>query len=307
MSAPSAWSRPGRPRDRRYRPWPFAPRPRFGAADQAALECGAGGRGQHRHLRRRQGPDRCRRRLHPRSVSGPARSAPPGSSPGGRAAAHRHHGSRRGGAADRHAGHRRRRHQVFRRPRQGDRGRGRLRHGGLAARRHRRNAGRGVSLSGPLLQGLSRHGLVAAMARGSADRYFQQDIKDNLKLVPEGVEGQVPYKGRWRTSCTSSQAACAPPWAMSAPTTSPSCIKRRSSCAFPMPACAKAMSTTSPSPGKARTIRAGSRCGFPPRLRGGWPSASEVGWGTAVRSVEGSKNPTLALPEKRGGKKRDQS
>jgi len=38
-------------------------------------------------------------------------------------------------------------------------------------------------------------GSVAAMARGSADRYFQQDIKDNLKLVPEGVEGQVPYKG----------------------------------------------------------------------------------------------------------------
>jgi IMP dehydrogenase len=33
------------------------------------------------------------------------------------------------------------------------------------------------------------------MARGSADRYFQQDIKDTLKLVPEGVEGQVPYKG----------------------------------------------------------------------------------------------------------------
>jgi IMP dehydrogenase len=38
-------------------------------------------------------------------------------------------------------------------------------------------------------------GSVSAMARGSADRYFQQDIKDHLKLVPEGVEGQVPYKG----------------------------------------------------------------------------------------------------------------
>jgi IMP dehydrogenase len=38
-------------------------------------------------------------------------------------------------------------------------------------------------------------GSVEAMARGSADRYFQQDIKDSLKLVPEGVEGQVPYKG----------------------------------------------------------------------------------------------------------------
>jgi IMP dehydrogenase len=38
-------------------------------------------------------------------------------------------------------------------------------------------------------------GSVAAMARGSADRYFQQEIKDHLKLVPEGIEGQVPYKG----------------------------------------------------------------------------------------------------------------
>jgi len=38
-------------------------------------------------------------------------------------------------------------------------------------------------------------GSVAAMARGSADRYFQQDIKDQMKLVPEGIEGQVPYKG----------------------------------------------------------------------------------------------------------------
>jgi IMP dehydrogenase len=36
---------------------------------------------------------------------------------------------------------------------------------------------------------------VGAMARGSADRYLQQDIKDQLKLVPEGIEGQVPYKG----------------------------------------------------------------------------------------------------------------
>ena len=38
-------------------------------------------------------------------------------------------------------------------------------------------------------------GSVGAMARGSADRYFQQDIKDQQKLVPEGIEGQVPFKG----------------------------------------------------------------------------------------------------------------
>ena len=38
-------------------------------------------------------------------------------------------------------------------------------------------------------------GSIGAMARGSADRYFQQDIKDTIKLVPEGVEGRVAYKG----------------------------------------------------------------------------------------------------------------
>ncbi|MGC2856103.1 IMP dehydrogenase [Novispirillum sp. DQ9] len=38
-------------------------------------------------------------------------------------------------------------------------------------------------------------GSLGAMARGSADRYFQQEVRDNLKLVPEGIEGRVPYKG----------------------------------------------------------------------------------------------------------------
>ncbi len=38
-------------------------------------------------------------------------------------------------------------------------------------------------------------GSIGAMARGSADRYFQQEVNNTLKLVPEGIEGQVPYKG----------------------------------------------------------------------------------------------------------------
>jgi IMP dehydrogenase len=38
-------------------------------------------------------------------------------------------------------------------------------------------------------------GSMGAMAQGSADRYFQQEVRDAMKLVPEGVEGQVPYKG----------------------------------------------------------------------------------------------------------------
>ncbi|MGI9082943.1 MAG: IMP dehydrogenase [Candidatus Fonsibacter lacus] len=42
-------------------------------------------------------------------------------------------------------------------------------------------------------------GSIGAMSRGSADRYFQQEISDSLKLVPEGIEGRVPYKGPVRT------------------------------------------------------------------------------------------------------------
>ena len=38
-------------------------------------------------------------------------------------------------------------------------------------------------------------GSLGAMARGSADRYFQAEISDRLKLVPEGIEGRVPFKG----------------------------------------------------------------------------------------------------------------
>ncbi|MEO1106220.1 MAG: IMP dehydrogenase, partial [Pseudomonadota bacterium] len=38
-------------------------------------------------------------------------------------------------------------------------------------------------------------GSIGAMARGSADRYFQAEVRDSLKLVPEGIEGQVPFRG----------------------------------------------------------------------------------------------------------------
>ena len=38
-------------------------------------------------------------------------------------------------------------------------------------------------------------GSLGAMAAGSADRYFQKEVRDTMKLVPEGIEGQVPYKG----------------------------------------------------------------------------------------------------------------
>ncbi len=38
-------------------------------------------------------------------------------------------------------------------------------------------------------------GSLGAMARGSADRYFQKEVTDSMKLVPEGIEGRVPFKG----------------------------------------------------------------------------------------------------------------
>ena len=92
-----------------------------------------------------------------------------------------------------------------------------VRHGRLAARRHRRDAGRGVSLSGPLLQGLSRHGL------GRRD-----GARLGRPLLPAGDQGHAEARaGRRRGAgalqgpgrrpcCISSPAACAPRWAMSA-------------------------------------------------------------------------------------------
>ena len=86
-------------------------------------------------------------------------------------------------------------------------------------------------------------GSVGAMARGSADRYFQQDIKDPLKLVPEGIEGQVPYKG---------PVAADPASARRRPARGDGLCRRgddrripasaRNSCASPARACAKATS-----------------------------------------------------------------
>ncbi len=67
---------------------------------------------------------------------------------------------RRGLPQGRHPGDLRRRHQVFRRPGQGDRRRCRRGDARLAVRRHRRGAGRGDPVPGPLLQELSRHGLA---------------------------------------------------------------------------------------------------------------------------------------------------
>ena len=105
---------------------------------------------------------------------------------------------------ERHAGDLRRRHQIFRRSRQGARRRRRLRDARLAAGRHRREPGRGVFVSGPLLQGLSRHGL---------DR--RHGARLGRPLFPAGDQGRAeagagrhrrarcPTRARWPACCTS--------------------------------------------------------------------------------------------------------
>ena len=61
---------------------------------------------------------------------------------------------------------------------------------------HRGEPGRDDPLPGPHLQGLPRHGLARRDGEpGSQDRYFQDDEDSETKLVPEGIEGRVPYKG----------------------------------------------------------------------------------------------------------------
>ena len=52
-----------------------------------------------------------------------------------------------------------------------------------------------ILYQGRTYKGYRGMGSLGAMARGSADRYFQQDVSEKMKLVPEGVEGRVPYKG----------------------------------------------------------------------------------------------------------------
>ena len=132
-----------------------------------------------------------------RSASARARSAPRASSRASACRSSPRSWTRSTPRAERqHPRHRRWRHQIFGRPRQGDRGRRGLRDGRLAARRHGRSArARCFSIQGRSYKGYRGMGSLGAMARGSADRYFQAEVKDQLKLVPEGVEGQVPYKG----------------------------------------------------------------------------------------------------------------
>ena len=90
-------------------------------------------------------------------------------------------------------------------------------------------------------------GSVGAMARGSADRYFQAEVRDALKLVPEGVEGQVAYKGPVGGGGAPDHRRLARRDGLYRLQDHRGIPRQgASSCASPARACAKAMSMTSP-------------------------------------------------------------
>ena len=97
--------------------------------------------------------------------------------------------------------------------------------------------------------------LGAMKARSfSKDRYFQGDVAEEPKLVPEGIEGRVPYKGpvagvlyQLVGGLRAAMGYCGTPHHRRAPASGPA------SCASPPPACARATRTTSPSPSRPPT------------------------------------------------------
>lgn len=87
-------------------------------------------------------------------------------------------------------------------------------------------------------------GSIGAMKRGSKDRYFQGDVDEAMKLVPEGIEGRVAYKGSVSDILHQLVGGCVPPWAIPVRLRWQSCTRVRNSCALPAPACANRMCTT---------------------------------------------------------------
>ena len=165
----------------------------------------------------------------------------------------------------RRARHRRRRRQIFGRPRQGDRGRGGLRDDRLAARRHRREPGRSVPLPGPLVQELSRHGLARRDGAGLG-----------RPLLPAGRQGPDEARARGRRGAGAvsrpdgaivHQLAGGLRAAMGyvGAETIPEFQKKARFMRITGAGCARATSTTSRSPARARTIirqgRDGGPCG----------------------------------------------
>ena len=89
-------------------------------------------------------------------------------------------------------------------------------------------------------------GSLGAMAQreGSSDRYFQDATADREKLVPEGIEGRVPYKGPLAAIIHQLLGGVRASMATRAAPASRRCAASPTSCGSPPPACARATSTT---------------------------------------------------------------
>ena len=99
-----------------------------------------------------------------------------------------------------------------------------------------------------LYRGMGSLGAMRNRERGgrsySKDRYFQDDALREDKLVPEGVEGRVPYRGPLAAVATQLVGGLAPPWATAARGPSPT-FSGLSSSGSPRPASRRATRTTS--------------------------------------------------------------
>ena len=91
-------------------------------------------------------------------------------------------------------------------------------------------------------------GSIGAMAdtHGSADRYFQDTSSELEKLVPEGIEGRVPYKGSLVAILYQLAGGLRAAMGYTGSNSIHDCAPNRTSCALPAPACARATCTTSP-------------------------------------------------------------
>ena len=181
----------------RYRPRPFGAGARERHAGEEALQRRAGHRRQRRHARRRQGADRCRRGCGEGRHRAGLDLHDPHRGGRRRAAAHRHHGGGRGGRAKPACRSSPTAASSIRAisPRRSPR----APHAPWWARcspAPTRRPGEVFLYQGRSYKSYRGMGSVGAMARGSADRYFQAEVRDALKLVPEGIEGQVPTRGR---------------------------------------------------------------------------------------------------------------
>ena len=175
---------------------------------------------------------------------------------GRRAAADCDHGLRGCGQGDRHAGDRGWWYQVFGRFGQGDLCRCRLRHGWLAVGRHRRDTGRSIPLSGRSYKTYRGMGSVGAMARGSADRYFQRTSRTVSSWCRKASRGRCLTRGS-RDRVASAHRRAAGRDGLRRRKKSRRTARQGGICSYlPGRVCGKAMCTMSRSRGKARTIRA---------------------------------------------------